>query len=249
METNPRIGSVAALIGEPARAAILVSLWDGRALSAGELAARAEVSTATASAHLAKLVAGGLLAVEARGRHRFYRLAGGAVAEAMEALAVLAPPGERIAAPDPFEREALAELRFARTCYDHLAGWLGVAIAEAMLARRFLIEAGDGFAPTASGEAWLAALGVDVAAARRARRAFARGCLDWSERRPHLAGALGAALAVRLFALGWVERVAGERTVRLTGTGRGALRRELGVRAGEADGAVLSGAERPRAGV
>lgn len=238
MDRLPQIGSVAALIGEPARAAILVNLWDGRALSAGELAARAEVSAATASVHLAKLVAGGLLAVEARGRHRFYRLAGCAVAEAMEALAALAPAGESPATADRFEREALAELRFARTCYDHLAGWLGVAIAEAMLARRFLVEAGDGFAVTAGGEAWFAGLGVDVAGARRARRAFARGCVDWSERRPHLAGALGAALAARLFDLGWVERVAGERTVRLTRTGRGALGRELGVAlgAGEVEG-------------
>lgn len=156
----------------------------------------------------------------------------------MEALAVLAPAGEPPAVTDRFEREALADLRFARTCYDHLAGWLGVAITEALLARRLLVEAGEGFEVTAGGEAWFAGLGVDVAGARRTRRAFARGCVDWSERRPHLAGALGAAWAARLFALGWVERVAGERTVRLTGRGRGALRRELGVAlgGGEAEG-------------
>src|SRR2546429_3922082 len=182
MAASPDLAPVAALVGEPARAAMLTELLDGRALTAGELAARAGVSPSTASAHLSRLVEGGLLAVVSQGRHRYYRLAGRPVASALEALAALAPPAE---AHGPFQREVLAGLRFARTCYGHLAGGLGVALRDRLLAAELITEEGVEHRVTAAGERWLTGLGVDLDAARRARRSFARACLDWSERRPH----------------------------------------------------------------
>jgi DNA-binding transcriptional ArsR family regulator len=228
MKTHPDIAAVAALIGEPARAAMLVELLDGRALTASELAARVEIAPSTASEHLAKLVAGALLACEARGRHRHYRLAGPGVASALEILGTLARHARPV---DDFEHELLHDIRFARSCYDHLAGRLGVAITESLLDHRFMVEADRDFRLTSDGEGWFAGFGVDLGAARQARRAFARRCLDWSERRPHLAGALGAGLLARLLELGWVERRDGERTLRLTPAGQDGLDATLGLRA------------------
>lgn len=215
------------MIGEPARAAMLVELMHGRALTATELAARAEVSAPSASAHLAKLVAGDLLRCEPQGRHRYYRLAGPAVAHALEALGVLARP---FVPQDPFDRELYWDLRHARTCYDHLAGQLGVAMTDALLARDFVADAGDEFELLPAGEAWFGRFGIDVAAAKRSRRAFARRCLDWSERRPHLAGALGAALLGRVLQLGWIERRPGERSVGITARGEMGFMQELEIR-------------------
>ncbi len=227
MIRHPHFAPIAALIAEPPRAVMLAELLGGRALTATELAAGAEVAPSTASAHLAKLVAGSLLSVEVQGRHRYYRLAGREVARALETLGVLVGPplGE-----DPFERAALHELRFARTCYDHLAGQLGVAMRCALLERGILREDGVEHRVTGRGEAWFAAFGVDLQAARRARRSFARRCLDWTERRPHLAGALGAALLGRLVDRAWVTRRCNERALDLTLAGRSALARELGLR-------------------
>jgi DNA-binding transcriptional ArsR family regulator len=222
----PDLAPVGSLLGDPARATMLSELCDGRALTAGELAARAGVSPSTASAHLSRLVAGGLLAVVAQGRHRYYRLAGERVAHALETLAALAPVA---AARDPFEQEVLTGLRFARTCYGHLAGWLGVALRDGLLERGVLREAGAEHRVTRAGEAWFAEVGVDLAAARRGPRSFARACLDWSERRPHLAGSLGDSLLAALVGRGWVSRQPGERAVELTGAGRQALRASLGL--------------------
>lgn len=218
------LAPTAGLIGEPARAAILTALLDGRALTATELAARAGVAPPTASAHLAKLVAGGLLALEAQGRHRYFRLANAEVASALEALAGLSRPrrGERVP-----EAALPSGIRFARTCYDHLAGWLGVALRDALLAQGILRTAGAEHVVTPDGARWFAAIGVDLGPLHGRRRPFALRCLDWTERRPHLAGALGAALLGHLIARGWLARQPGERTLTLTPDGRDHFAREL----------------------
>lgn len=226
MTALPDISRVAALIGEPTRAAMLVMLFGGVALTSSELAATAHVSPQTASMHLAKLVAGGFLTVEKRGRHRYYRLAGQEVAGALEALSTLTDVQRK---NRPYSRVP-KELRFARTCYDHLAGSLGVMIADALVTRGFLIADGAYFHMTSSGENWLATFGVDVEALKGTRRVLARCCFDWSERRHHIGGALGAALLKCLLESGCVVRMPEGRTVRLTVTGRMVLEKELGLR-------------------
>jgi DNA-binding transcriptional ArsR family regulator len=199
------------------RATMLLALLGGRPLTAGELAERAGISPSLASSHLSKLLDGGLVAVEQRGRRRHYRLADRRVAEVIEAMLTIAP--DRAAAGLRESRRGVA-LRGARTCYDHLAGELGVALTDS-LERQRLIETGDGaFGLTAAGERRLESLGIEVDALRLQRRAFARPCLDWTERRPHLAGAVGAAIAEHAMAQQWVARVAGTRALRVTPEGR-----------------------------
>jgi DNA-binding transcriptional ArsR family regulator len=222
MRAEPDVASVAALIANPARAAILHVLMDERSHAAGELARAASVSPSTASSHLSALAGGALVVAEPSGRHRAYRLAGPAVAEAIEALSVLAP--QRSSRPP-----ADGALRAARTCYDHLAGELGVGVTQAFVRRRILRPDGMDFELTRSGEQRLAGLGVDVDGAREQRRAFARACLDWTERQPHLAGALGAAVLRRFLELDWLRRSRTGRAVRLTAAGGDGLRETLGL--------------------
>ena len=222
MTDGPNIAEVAALVGDPARANMLVALMDGRALTAKELALAAGVSPQTASGHLAKLADGRLLACICQGRHRYYRIASPLVARMLESITLVtaleAPPRHRTHSPRD------DALRLARTCYDHLAGRLGVAIADALVARGAVILSDDGGEITADGAAFLAdRLALDLAEMPR-RRVFCRPCLDWSERRWHLAGALGAALAERCFALGWVDRIRDSRAVAITPRGEIALR-------------------------
>jgi DNA-binding transcriptional ArsR family regulator len=219
------MAAVAALVGDPARANILCALLDGRAFAAGELAFAAHVSPQTASGHLAKLAAAHLVTSSPQGRHRYYRLAGAHVAAMLEsimAVAAIAPP--RCRAP-----RIKDDMRTARMCYDHLAGRLGVGLADAMRACLHVEFSDDGAALTASGEDFLREFGIDVAQVRQGRRIFCRPCIDWSERRPHLAGAVGAALAERLFALGWIARVREARTLVITPKGRRDLQRTFGV--------------------
>jgi DNA-binding transcriptional ArsR family regulator len=223
MATASALAETAALIGDPARAAMLAALLDGRALTAGELAAAAGVTPQTASGHLARMTEAGLLAVERQGRHRYHRLASPAVARLLEDLSLLAGRPKRIAT-GPRD----AEMRLARTCYDHLAGRLAVAIADALVARGDLELSAEGGAVTERGEATLARLGVAPSPARKGRL-FCRPCLDWSERRPHLAGALGAALCARCFELGWVRRREGGRTLIVTPGGWQGLGAQLGL--------------------
>ena len=226
MSGEANVAAVAALVAEPARAAILDALMGGTYLPAGALARRAGIAPSTASEHLARLLEGRLITCETHGRERRYRLATRAVAEALEALARIAPP-EQIHSLRASDRTAA--LRRARTCYDHLAGAVGVALTEALVAGKLLL-AGDGaYTLTARGESRLGLVGVDVEGARAGRRPFTRACLDWSERRPHLAGALGAALADAFFAQSWLLRRPGDRALTLTPTGEAGLR-ELGVR-------------------
>ncbi|MGW1011745.1 ArsR/SmtB family transcription factor [Streptomyces termitum] len=220
------LAAFAALFAEESRAAMLLALLDGRAWTAGELARHARVAPSTATEHLGKLVAGGVLAEERQGRHRYVRLAGPGIAHLVEELAGLAGSG-----PDRPPRslgEATAERALARgrTCYDHLAGRLGVAVTGALTARGLLDQEG-GFALTGPGLEWFAELGVPLAA--KGRRPLARGCLDWTERRPHLAGLAGAALCAHALDSGWCVRIGTGRAVKTTPAGERALHRALGI--------------------
>jgi DNA-binding transcriptional ArsR family regulator len=243
MSGDVDLARTAALIGDPGRAKVLRALADGRELAASVLAHEAGVAASTASVHLAKLVDGGLVKAQRRGRHRYYRLAGPEVARAMEALAEIAP-----AAPIRSLREGTKAqaVRTARTCYDHLAGRLGVAIMSSLIAAGDL-TGGDGrhvrerarkdrpsavgrdldYRLTDEGADKLANLGVDVDKALAGPRAPIRYCIDWSEQDHHLSGALGAALAERLFELGWVKRLPRTRAVLVTNNGRRGLAEEL----------------------
>lgn len=223
---EPRLAGVAALVADASRARMLSYLLGGEWASAGELARAASVGAATASAHLARLLDAGLLADERRGRHRYYRLADGEVAHALEALALVAERGSH---GRQWASPAKARLRLARCCYGHLAGQLGVALLKALIERGWLVdECGSGeFGVTAAGAEGLSALGLDGDDwQRRTARAGARvayGCLDWSERRDHLAGSLASALLQHFLAQGWVRRREGERSLVVTPPGRQAL--------------------------
>lgn len=216
MKNGPSIAEVGALIGDPARANMLTSLMSGQALTAGELAKEAGVAAATASGHLTRLLDGELVSVEKQGRHRYYRLSGPDVAVAIEALMDLAErSGPRRVRPGPND----PALRNARVCYDHLAGERGVELFT-RLTKLNLIALADGLVTvTAHGERRLAEVGVDFAALVRAKRPLCRTCLDWSERRSHLAGGLGAALLSRFLDLQWVQRVEGTRALKFTSSG------------------------------
>jgi DNA-binding transcriptional ArsR family regulator len=215
------IAAPAVLIGDATRATFLMALSQGQSLPASELARRARVTPSTASIQLAKLVEGGFLTVERSGRHRYYALTDPNVATAIESLAVIAP---RRPASSLKQARVGSELQAARTCYDHLAGALGVALFEALQRQRLLAAELE---PTKRGAQRFRELGIDVDELARRRRPFAKRCLDWTERRHHLAGSLGAALATRCFELGWIERLPSSRAVRVTAEGRNALAREL----------------------
>jgi DNA-binding transcriptional ArsR family regulator len=229
MTTVNALSEVAALMGDPARAAMLSLLMDGRAHTASELALTAGITAQTASGHLGRMIDGNLLAARAQGRNRFYRLASSEVAHAIEALMALAgtraPPASRAAA---WRRDP--DLRFCRTCYDHLAGQVGIAVTDALTRAGHIEPEGErDWRLTEGGELFCSRIGVDVPGARRAgSRHFARQCLDWSERRPHISGALGAAIADTFFKRGWAEKLRRSRTVRLTDSGRRTLSRDFG---------------------
>lgn len=224
METQPDLSTIAALIGDQTRAAILSALLGGQALPASELAHRAHITPQTTSAHLTKLMEGGLIEVNQMGRHRYYRLKSAEVARALEALAVISPPPRLKSRHESQEMEALC---FARTCYDHLAGKLGVAVTQAMLDQHLLTLNDQTYEVTEKGTKWLDRWNIDQNHLRKGRRAFARTCLDWSERRDHLAGALGAAVASKFFERGWLTRIPGGRSLQLTENGRLGLQQEF----------------------
>lgn len=221
---EPNIAAPAALIGDPGRAAMLQALLDGRAQPASALAWAAGLTAQAASNHLTKLVEGGLLKVERQGRHRYYRLHNAEVAHALEALALLAAPIRALEEP----RSPLARaLRGGRCCYGHLAGRLGVCLTRALEDHGHILPGDDKlYAVSPSGADWFAQLGIDVAALR-SKRGVARQCLDWTERRRHLAGPLGVALCDRMEALGWIVRDRASRAADLTPAGREALRERL----------------------
>jgi DNA-binding transcriptional ArsR family regulator len=240
------IAAIGSLLAEPARARILTALGDGRALPASVLAAEAGIAASTASEHLARLVDGGLLQVEAHGRHRYFRLAGPQVGELIETIARLAPPARVRSLRQGTRAEAI---RAARTCYDHLAGRLGTSLMDALLSRGVLAGGDGDFHPelgdrlstpgrdvryevTGDGVDALAEFGIDVANLG-GRRPLIRYCVDWSEQRHHLAGALGAALADRLFELGWLRRASRGRAVHVTPAGTTGLRDAFGLDAAQ----------------
>ena len=224
MLTVNALSEVAALMGDPARAAMLQLLMDGRAHTASDLAHSAGVTAQTASGHLGRMVEAGLLAARAQGRNRFYRLASPDVAHAIESLMALAGARAKPASTSAAWRRD-PDLRFCRTCSDHLAGQVGIAVTDSLTQHGHLEPKGThDWTLTSSGELFCERLGVDLGGARRAStRHFARQCLDWSERRPHISGALGAAIADVFFKRGWAERLRRGRTVRLTDSGRRAL--------------------------
>lgn len=211
------IAEVAALIGDVARANILSALMGGQALTAGELAWHAGVSAQTTSGHLAKLTDARLLALEKQGRHRYYRLASPEIAHAMEALMAVAASGPKRHRPVGPRDEAM---RAARTCYDHMAGRLSIALADALCQNGHVILSDGSGIVTDSGRQFFCDFGIDLKTDTRSKRPFCRTCLDWSERRPHLAGHLGVALFNRSLDLGWVARLADSRALRITIAGQ-----------------------------
>ncbi len=221
-DEDTALSHVAGAIAEPARTKMLCSLMDGHARTSTEMAAIAQVSASTASAHLARLKSDGLLTLHTQGRHRYYSLAGPHVAQAIEGLMVLSRNTNR-----GFVSTTPTRLQFARTCYDHMAGTLAVHLHDYFIACGWLV--GDGaYQLSAAGEQAMNELGIDVAALRTQRRRFACSCLDWSMRRPHLAGALGAALLQSVIRREWVTQDLDSRALGLTAKGR----RELATRFG-----------------
>jgi DNA-binding transcriptional ArsR family regulator len=223
-DSDAAVAPIAAAIGEPARARMLYCLIDGRARTSTELAVVAGVTPSTASAHLQRLTSRQLVKVVAQGKHRYYTIDRAEVATALEALNV-------VAGGNTFTPTAPPALRAARTCYDHVAGTLGVSLYDAFMARGWLsrVRRSDACDLTQSGAAAFQMLGVDVAAARAGRRRFAFACLDWSERRPHLAGALGAALLRVLVHRHWVDQDLDSRVLRVTAAGHRELRGRFGI--------------------
>jgi DNA-binding transcriptional ArsR family regulator len=220
MRDEPDIRRVAGLLADAARAKILWTLIDGTTRPAGELAYAANISAQSASAHLARLVEGGLLEAEAQGRHRYFRISSAEVAGLIEGLASLGAATRPRTPRAPLPARSLpAQFLHARTCYGHLAGEIAVKLLDALLKARWLRPEGQDFALTRLGEDKLAALGVDLAAARRSRRAFARSCVDLTQRRPHLGGALGDALLQVCVSRGWVQRQPRSRVVSITPRG------------------------------
>ncbi|HEX5325382.1 MAG TPA: helix-turn-helix transcriptional regulator [Acetobacteraceae bacterium] len=230
MSDVTQLAATAALLGDPARANILAALMDGRALTAKELAFAAHVSAQTASGHLGKLAEAGLLTAAPQGRHRYYRLASSQVAALVEGILALA--GETQPPPRRTAWKGGEALRTARTCYDHLAGRLGVALAERLAASGHVVLGADGGEVTDTGRTFFAEFGADPVRGGSAKRVFCRPCLDWSERRPHIAGRVGAALACRCFELGWIARMRDTRAVTITEAGRSGFAETFGVALG-----------------
>ncbi len=225
MDTGPKIAHVAALVGDPARPNMLTALMDGRTLTASELACLSGVAPQTASGHLAKLADASLLTLEKRGRRRYFRLASPAVARLLESLMVVAQDG-------PARQRHLwrggETLRHARTCYDHMAGRVAVAVADRLNQRCFVLFDDDGGQVTEAGRSFFDEIGIDLGPVSK-RRLFCRPCLDWSERRPHLAGSVGAAILRHAFDRNWVERVRDSRALAMTPAGATGFAQAFGV--------------------
>jgi DNA-binding transcriptional ArsR family regulator len=226
MAADVRIAEVAALIGDPARANILAALMGGQALTAGELAYAAGVSPQTTSGHLGKLTDGRLIACVKQGRHRYFRIATPRVAEMLEGImAVVADAPPRHRPPSKLDEA----MRVARTCYDHFAGKLGVGLTDALCAHGHVVLTEEGGEITDSSVTFFQKFGVDLDAARNRRRVFCRPCLDWTERRPHLGGTVGAVLAQRCFDLKWLQRMRDGRALTITPAGRCGLSETFGL--------------------
>lgn len=219
MRDGPDIARVASLVGDPARANMLTALMNGGALTASELALEAGVSLPTASSHLAKLIDGGLMTVASQGRHRYYALSGSSVAAMLEAIMGVAADGPKRTRPGPKD----VKMREARVCYDHLAGDRAVAMFDGFLERGILVRDDDSVGLGQRGAGFFAAVGIDTEALRGQRRPACRACLDWSVRRSHLAGSLGAAILDKVLAENWARREPGARTIIFSPKGRAAF--------------------------
>ncbi|HEX2592991.1 MAG TPA: winged helix-turn-helix domain-containing protein [Rhizomicrobium sp.] len=217
MKDGPSLAPVAALVGDPARANMLSALAGGKALTASELAQEAGITAPTASSHLAKLEGGGLVTAVKQGRHRYFRLADADVAEMLEKImGVASRTGTTRVRPGPSE----PAMREARVCYDHLAGEMGVRLYDSLIQKGALTLGADGLALTPRGERFARDFGIDLDVCRTARRPLCRGCLDWSMRREHLAGSLGAAMLSRVLALKWARRDKNSRALLFTPEGK-----------------------------
>jgi DNA-binding transcriptional ArsR family regulator len=225
MITGPIIAEMAALVGDPARATMVAALVDGGALTASELASTARITPRTASAHLAKLTEAGVLSVARNGRHRHFRLASPAVADMIDGIVAVAL--SKRPRYHPLSRPARA-LSAARICYDHLAGRLSIALTDALVARRYVVLDDEVAQITSAGARFLTQLGIALPRGRESRRRVARLCLDWTERRPHIAGAVGAAITTRCFDLGWIQRMKRGHAVIVTPSGRRGFRETFG---------------------
>lgn len=227
MPSGVSMAEIAALVGDPARANMLTALLGGQSLSASDLAWHAGVTPQTASGHLARMATAQLITVTALGRHRYYKLASPKVAQMLETI-------YQVAGDQPLPRRRLPSyvdtaMREARTCYDHLAGELGVAVAEALVAERHLVLNDEAGVVTRRGRVFFGDFGIDLEEIGQQRRCFCRICIDLTERRPHVAGALGAAFCDRCFALGWIARVKDSRAVSVTRKGATGLHERLGI--------------------
>jgi DNA-binding transcriptional ArsR family regulator len=227
MTAGANMVEVAALVGDTARATMLAALMGGQALTASELAALAHVTRPTASGHLAKLTAARLIAVTPKRRNRYYRIASPLVARMLESIKTVAA----LETPARHQSRSAEDdaLRFARSCYDHLAGRLGVALADALVAKKYVALGEEGGALTSRGQKFLCDFGADLTPKVHNRRIFCRACLDWSERRYHIAGLVGAAILARLVALNWLARTRGNRALRLTPAGHRGFRETFGI--------------------
>ena len=221
---------IGALVGDPARANMLEALMDRRALTAKELAVLAGVSPQTASGHLSKMLAAGLITMEQHGRHHYHSLASAEIARMLEGMQQVASTQNIRHAGRTFRTGPRdAAMRLARGCYDHMAGLLAVNVADAMIARGHIEFEGDGGTVTGKGKLFLAGFGIDIAATAQSKRVFCRPCLDWSERRFHLAGAVGAALMHRSLELKWVKRQDGTRALTITRAGQVGFHKAFGI--------------------
>jgi len=230
MITGPIIAEIAALVGDPARATMVSALVDGRALTASELAAAARITPQTASTHLAKLTEAGVLSVVRNGRHRYFRLASPTVAYMIDGIVAVAL--EKRPRYRPLSRHARA-LSAARICYDHLAGRLSVDLTDSFVAREYIVLDDEVAEITTAGTRFLTAFRIELPTLRSTRRPFCRLCLDWTERRPHIAGAVGVAITKRCFDLGWIERMKRSHAVIVTPLGRRGLQKTFGIDASE----------------
>jgi DNA-binding transcriptional ArsR family regulator len=225
MESDNQFSAVAYLIGEHARAAMLWNLLDGRAYTAGELALSANISPQSASNHLSKLIKANFLKVEKQGKHRYYRFARDEVAFAIESIANLMPYKKT---NDLQNSISNGDIQYARTCYDHLAGKIAVNLTQTLIKQKILALNGNNFLVSSKGEAWFEMIGLNLDELKNAKRHFAKPCLDWTERRHHLAGALGAALLNQMLCFNWIRRKANSRVVILTAKGETELNK-LGI--------------------
>lgn len=211
---------IASLIGDPTRASIMWTLLDGKALTATELAIVADTSPQNISMHLTKLVQADLLCVESQGRHRYYKFSRKEIAYAIEAMVNLIPHATAL---KNINTENIPAIKHCRTCYDHLAGKVGVAVTDSLLQQKIIIDLNNVFELSKKGENWFADFGIDVTGLKEQRRSFLRPCLDWSERRQHISGSLAAALLDKMLIADWIRRAKNSRAIIITSKGQKAF--------------------------